>query len=828
MSFRDCMNRAVAGGEMSRDRAERILREYEGALPAFQERMGYRQAEVEAARHVVARARAEAKETRRRQQLQAAVTAQQLERMERYRDIRGRLNPVRYLQALIESPRGAMGNTLSGRYQAIRRRARSQFTDALKTFRANLVGGRRNAATQAAVLDEIFGKSTGNAHAAGIAQAFSRIAEELRTRFNAAGGHIPFRENWGLPQFHNARRVARVSFEEWRDFIMPRLDLDQMAEMWNDGMPWTPERLETVMFDAYEAIRTDGRSRRDPSAQAQGSALYNRRADHRFFQFRDGEAWATYNARFGSGDDAFRTMIGHLDNMAMDIAMMEQLGPNPLHTFRYLTDAARTMNARSTDPIPEEGGVGGIGGANGMVATAEHMLELFRGNSLVPVNAKIARGASAIRQFLTSAHLGSAVLSSVTDFNNQRMAARFVGMNGLGFMKQLTRLATSPTLRETANDAGLVFENAINVGNAVARYEMENLHVETAARLADFTIRASGMGWLTEVQRQAFGLEFMGEATRWIGRGWQELNPKTRRAFESYGITERMWPAFQRIEPHETPEGLRLVRYQEVEAELGGDVADAWLEMISSLTEFAVPSTNLFGRAVVTGNTRPGSLGGELVRFGLQFKAFPITMMVTQMGRSLAEAYDGRVRGAAGYFAGVFIGGTILGALAIQMKEVAKGRDPRDMTTPAFWNAAMLQGGGLGIFGDFFFSDVNRFGSGVAQTIAGPGVGFIDDMIRYTVGNARELAYGESTNMGEETVRLLRRYTPGGSLWYLRLAYEREILDRLQGLLDPEAYQSFRARERSAREYDTQFFAPPGRGLFDGARAPDFGNMAGG
>jgi hypothetical protein len=398
-------------------------------------------------------------------------------------------------------------------------------------------------------------------------------------------------------------------------------------------------------------------------------------------------------------------------------------------------------------------------------------------------------------------------------------------------MRQLSRLATSTDMRAQANEAGPIFENAVDIGNAVARYELEEMHVESAARLADFTIRASGLGWLTEVQRQSFGLEFMSQAVKWQSGSWADLPARTQRMFKSYGIGENDWPAIQRSRVHETESGLRLLRSQEIEEVGGANLADRYMEAITSLTEFAVPSTNIFGRATILGRTQPGSISGEFLRFGLQFKSFPVTMLVTQFGRIMAEAYQGRPGSAMSYAAGLLVGNTILGALAIQMKETAKGRDPRDMTSGEFWTAAIAQGGGAGIFGDFFFSDVNRFGGGIAETLTGPGVSFLDDMLRFSVGNARELALGEDTRAGREFVQLLRNYTPGGSLWYLRLAYEREVLDQLQQVIDPEASQSFRRRIQSARQYDTQFFAPPGSSAIQGRgalRAPDISNAFGG
>ncbi len=821
MSLRECLLRAVDGGEMDRQRADRIIAEYDGVFEQFRQNMGHTQAEVEAARAIQRKLRTDALEKRRILQLTDAATQRQIQRLQDYRNIRGELDPGQYLQDLVSNTRGAGGSTLAGKNEAVRRSFRREMGQAVQAFRADLLGRRRKPELLRKVVREVFGETTGDAKASAIAKSWAGVAERARLRFNAAGGHINKRADWGLPQAHSTDAVRKAGYDEWRDYILPRLDLDAMGRDFNDGVPFTPESLEVLLKDAHEAIRTDGYSRRSPSVR-HGSAMYNRRADHRFFKFKSADDWMEYAERFGSGQDAFRVMMGHLDNMALDIAMMEELGPNPFNTFRYLSDAAQSLAARSGDDAALET-------TKRKTRMADDMMDLFTGRSNMPQNAKVARGASALRNYLTSAHLGSAILSSVTDFNTQRVAAGFAGMAKTGPWRKLARLAASSDIRANANEAGLIFENAVDIGNAVARYELEEMHVEAAARMADFTIRASGLGWLTEVQRQAFGLEFMTQAARWKSQAWSELDPKTQRTFKAYGIGEGDWPLIQKAEVHETANGLRLLRAQEIEAASGAGLADRYMEAITSLTEFAVPSTNMFGRAAILGRTRPGSISGEFLRFGLQFKSFPVTILVTQFSRIMAEAYQGRPGSAMSYAAGLLIGNTLLGALAIQMKEAAKGRDPRDMTSGKFWAAAIAQGGGAGIFGDFLFSDVNRFGGGVAETLAGPGVGFLDDMLRFTVGNARELALGEDTKAGREFVGLLRRYTPGGSLWYLRLAYEREVLDQLQQAIDPDAARSFRRRIQAAKEYDTRFFSAPGQSVIGGqSRAPDIANAFGG
>lgn len=820
MSLRECLLRAVDGGEMDKQRADRIIAEYDGVFEQFRQNMGHTQAEIEAARAVQRKLRTDAIEKRRVLQLSDAATQRQVQRLQSHRNIRGELDPAQYLQDMISNTRGAGGSTLAGKNEAVRRSFRREMGEAVQEFRADLIGRRRKKELLRSVVREVFGETTGDPKAAAIATSWSRVAERARLRFNAAGGHIGKRQDWGLPQAHNTDAVRRAGYEEWRSYILPRLDLEAMGKDFNDGVPFTPETLEVLLKDAHEAIRTDGYSRRNPSVR-HGSAMYNRRADHRFFKFKSADDWMSYAERFGSGQDAFRVMMGHLDNMAMDISMMEELGPNPFNTFRYLSDTAQSIAARSPDG-------GALDAAKRKSKMADDMMDLFTGRTNMPQNAKLARGASALRNYLTSTHLGSAIISSVTDFNTQRVAAKFAGMSQTGPWRKLAKLASSRELRANANEAGLIFENAVDIGNAVARYELEEMHVETASRMADFTIRASGLGWLTEVQRQSFGLEFMNSAAKWHAMPWGRLDPRTQRTLSAYGISERDWPSIQKAQVHETSNGLRILRAQEIESAAGASLADRYMEAITSMTEFAVPSTNIYGRAAILGRTRPGSISGEFLRFGLQFKSFPITILVTQFGRIMQEVYAGRPGSALSYAAGLLIGNTLLGALAMQMKEVPKGRDPRDMTTAKFWAAAIAQGGGAGIFGDFLFADVNRFGGGLAETIAGPGVGFLDDMLKFTVGNAREVVLGEETKVGREFVGLLRRYTPAGSMWYLRLIYEREVLDQLQQVLDPNAHRSFRRRVQSAREFDTDYFAPPGQSMLSGnVRLPDLGNILG-
>src|SRR5262249_55445818 len=150
-------------------------------------------------------------------------------------------------------------------------------------------------------------------------------------------------------------------------------------------------------------------------------------------------------------------------------------------------------------------------------------------------------------------------------------------------------------------------------------------------------------------------------------------------------------------------------------------LADRYVAMIMRETKFAVPESTIAARAGMISQNQPGTVMGELIRSAGQFKAFGVSVVMMHGGRLFPELTAGsKARGFA-YAGGLLILSTLLGALSMQLKEIAGGRDPRRMDMSEmgakFWGAAILQGGGLGIYGDFLFADVNRFGSGLGVTL---------------------------------------------------------------------------------------------------------------
>ncbi len=243
---------------------------------------------------------------------------------------------------------------------------------------------------------------------------------------------------------------------------------------------------------------------------------------------------------------------------------------------------------------------------------------------------------------------------------------------------------------------------------------------------------------------------------------------------------------------------------------------------MEEFTELGIPSASVRGRATIMGDARPGSLGGELLRSTAMYKSFVLSLMFNQ-SRHIASQRDLGTRLA--YTAALATQMTLMGAVAVQLKEIVKGNDPRPMDDQNFWGAALLQGGGIGIFGDFISSTTSRAGGGMAETAAGPVVGLMSDVGRAVNSNVARMAEGRDPLFGRDASNLARRYNPLASHWVVRTVLDRAVWDQLQDVLDPEARESWGLHERRTRERGTQSFWRRGQALPD--RAPNLSNMMG-
>lgn len=811
MSFKDCIVNGQREGNITRTQAEDLNKIYDQYFLEFSKTDTAENAAIRAGKQTFDEVKYNAIHKKRVKLLQAKAWKQALLNIEKYPG-----DAAKAYQAMIANDNIANFSSLEARYASLRNQYMGMLTELLKEYGRNAVGNVRNKATIKELVKEMFEPgSTKNKNASEIAKSVSTVFERLRVLANENGMRIAKLENYGLPQVHHTLAINKAGIDEWKAFIKPLLNPEKMINE-QTGLPHTPESLEIALTEVWNTITSNGASKLKPGKMFSygKSSLANRRQNHRFLQFKDADSWIAYQEKFGE-PNAFNVINNHVDNMVRDIAELQILGPNPVTMLKAI-EAEILRKARITDQ--QKGNTKAVTKAQTQIAKAQSFYDVYTLRNNIPIDGVIANVAAGTRHLIQSAFLGSASISAITDMQNMRLASRLAGLPQAKVIKNYFKMLNPLTFKERsmlANRLGLISENYISTAILTSRYFGDTTGPNLTNRISDTVMRLSGLAPMTQAGRQAFGMEFLAHLGSQAAKEFDEIDDLLRKTMESYGITADDWNLIRKTELFDN-NGVKFIDYQAIQNMEGvqdfrrKEIASKVLEMIVTEQETAIPSSTIRARAALIGGAKPGTIVGELGRSMAMFKNYPVTVMHTHFMRYM-NVKDPKRR--ISLISDYIIGVTLMGALALQAHQITRGRDPRPMTSPEFWGAALLQGGGLGIFGDFMVSSVSRGGRGIEETVAGPVVGTIGDILRLTLGNAIEFAQGKDTNMGRELVRFMGQYTPGASVWYLRLAFERILLDNIQRFVDPKAQRSFRKRQNYFKEYGQDYYWRPGQNV---------------
>ncbi len=111
----------------------------------------------------------------------------------------------------------------------------------------------------------------------------------------------------------------------------------------------------------------------------------------------------------------------------------------------------------------------------------------------------------------------------------------------------------------------------------------------------------------------------------------------------------------------------------------------------------------------------------------------------------------------------------MFGYLALAAKDALKGRTPRDLDNTEDFFAALIQGGGLGIYGDFLYSELkNSYGGSLQETALGPAIGDLGKFIR----SLGDLMDGKINKFAKKNYEILEGNTPFLNLYYTKWVYD--------------------------------------------------------
>ncbi len=673
-----------------------------------------------------------------------------------------------------------LGKYYEGKYH-------SMFAEAMSHFKTRMLGFSQDEEGLNKLVKAIYGESIDDPQIQRFAQEWLDVTEVMRKDFNVRGGDISKNERWFMPQHHDARAIEKMGLEEWKTYIRPLLDTDFMFD--DAGRPLTSQgqlfdQVDEALDSVYETITTHGLNKvKELKVPRLGKKLSRKGSERRFLYFKDADSWIAYQNKFGRGD-VFTTLTDHINSVANDVALMEVFGPNPETTFRALKAKAEGQKALT----------------NRQKYFSESIYNVVSGKVNQGELTGVADFMQTTRNLLTSAFLGKAFLSAISDTGFEAITSKY---NNIPAFKVVNRKLS---LLNPANEAdrvfatkiGLISENAMRASSGNRYSDIYGTGMST--KIAEGVMRASLLQPWTEMGRKAFGMEFSSMLAENFGKTIDELDDEVKRAFNTYGIKEKDWDLFRSSKPLDY-KGAKF-------ADMLQPGSVKFHQMIMSETDYAVPMPDARVKAITTGGLGRGRIEGQAWRSVMMLKSFPLTIATTHLYRAAFQAANGEK---AQYTGLLLATTTVLGGIALTAKDIAAGREPRPMDNPKFFAAALVQGGGLGIFGDYAFSDVNRFGGGIVSTAFGPTGQLTDDVVKLTLGNLQEAIRSEETNVLGESARFAERYTP--DIWQTHLL-KNALFDQIEMLADEDAQRKYnRIVRKRQKDYEQGYWWKPGEPL---------------
>ena len=677
------------------------------------------------------------------------------------------------------------------------------------------------------VFRELWDVDTGDSKAKEVAKVFRAVSEQAREDANRYGANIGHVEHW-TPQSHDPYKMMDSSGqarEEWGKYIYDLIDWDKtMPELQTKD-----ERMQALIGMDHKSVYShitlgklngifDELPHEPPRVRAKASSnLEHSRVIH----FKDADSALAYHEKYGKGN-ILDSMVSHLEYSARATALLQRLGPSPRQVVNKLVNKAifeleQQQGLRPQAELKKE--IDSLRSWNRPGGGLDDYYKELTGEINIPGNELLARVGSIARSIESMAKLGGATLSAIADPFIAATSKRYMGESWWealydsvsSYFKGLPKGQE----KEIARQGGAFLDTLVQ--EIASRYE-DNFALPSGwSGVMNKFFRLSGLNWITETGKSAHTLWLAGRLGEVSHLSLDQMDKNISATLKYHGITPDRWDVMRKMvqevngKKYFTPQGVRNLtdddlapllrdKYKNPPQSQDPTVLEKWnrgrqrnlqevrdsLEwesrgMMIDETKMAIIEPDDYSRSWMRQGFHPGTGMGELLRSIMQFKAFPITYMQRVLGgrrwirgerqetaaRSIKGSLTADVPGVVGFA----LGAVAFGYVSSMLKDLSKGRTPRDPRKPETWFAALVQSGGAGIMGDIAFGTVNRFGGSALESLAGP----IPSAVAGTgglLGIPASAFRGDVGQVGHDLFRFTQNNMPFLNLWYTRAAFD--------------------------------------------------------
>jgi hypothetical protein len=672
-----------------------------------------------------------------------------------------------------------------------------------------------------------------------LAEIMEKYSEMIRQKLNDRGANIE--KMWGyiVKQSHDPFRVrnaadslglklADIKLDEgikgtdinyqknytaWKNYVMQKLDENRTFANTDDRENFLQEIFNTLVGNKYLVV--DG-ANNVYGARSVNNITKNSKVK-RILHFKTANDWFDYNEKFGVGN-LKESFFSGLQTAGRNIGMIDGLGAKPKENFEKIRFA---VQRRLVDE--------GKGGQSANISKANQFdkyMKVVDGSIYTVADFGVARYSAIARSIASMAKLGGATISAAADIGIYGSEMRFQGRSFLGGMAEalgsLMRIKNTKQKKDIAQMLGFIVDNTIY--DMSARYQVgDNLSKGwTNAQRTFFKYNA--LAWWTNTLKEGSMLGMANYFAKQKNIKFKDLNPQLKELFTMYNIDSTKWDVIRKIAMEKADDGTEFINIGMLDKISDTDMKK--ILNVDSLTErqlgvekerfkssvsgmlldrsiYAVIEPDARLKGDMTQGLLAGTAAGETIRFVGQFKAFPLAILNKVLGRELSYFKGPNAtkadygRGAVGIVA-LMTTSLFMGYLSMTIKDLLKGKKPRDPLKANTILAAFLQGGGLGIYGDVLFKEVRGAGD-VAAGLAGPVPLTAFDILAGISYGIR----GEGDKAGKAAFRAISTNIPFLNIFYIKSAYDYLLGHQLMETMNPGILK--RVEKRMKKDYNQEY-----------------------
>ena len=649
------------------------------------------------------------------------------------------------------------------------------------------------------------------------------LNQHIREQLQAEGVYLNAADDVLMPQVHDSARLSYAGYAQWRDFVIPRLDMErtflQRGVRPGDG----------VLKAVFDALQEGAHERVDASRVLNGILHDHGRWQHggaqapasdafgHWLYFKNADAQFEYQRAFGTSD-VLGMLAYHIRHQAQRLALVKRFGTQPQAMLERLVDGH--YESLAADPV--RAALFSAGGRE-----IDDAMRLLDGSATQPGHELALQWQDGVQNYRAVQQLGQASSSLLQDLP-QDMAALYAP-DGDGLLTHAWRTIAQPLTALNGAEQKRALQSMQFLGQSIMGQLASQVDAPGLMAGKLFQGLHNLFGWDAQsqwqnVMRRAFTVEYAALLAGRSDRRFDVLPQRIQSLLTAYDVDAGRWDLLRQAVSLASdgrrflaPEALAavpdgafakdlLARGQEASAKAiasaRAQLADSYRALLRDQMNGAVGAlgSRRVPRASLYDGTLAGTAEGELVRVMQEFDSVANAMLYLTWGDGVysknVQAMAEFVRDGTNPMTQIANSMTLAGMLHYVgdcAQRVLQGKNPQSAGDAYVWQQALEQSGAAGFYADYLYAQAYRQGQagGSAEGDYAGGYGAMRmDHLQALYASSRRGDAAAASELGA-----LLYNTPSVDLFYSRQALDYLVTNRIQEALNPGEMKAQLMRE---------------------------------